>query len=211
MKDILPKEEICRFIDKGIFFNEYSLKDIDMIKDMKSHILSGMTMNVWNWIVRFNLLPASTSLMNDYFSFEDPEAYKKISKILGTNIIKDIYYVRAELDDPLLRDIKVAELFSACVYPNNLYLADFDFTILNGLFAKGMYGYRFQDQKVLLNKLIDNAMDYGRSKGCNYLMLAARTSDHIENFVKRGFVLEDPVIESFALKHGLGVPMVRQL
>ena len=63
----------------------------------------------------------------------------------------------------------------------------------------------------LFHALIDNAVDYGKCKECNYLMVSAK-SLHQKEFIERlGFLLEDQMTERQFLNLSLGMPMVRQL
>lgn len=209
LRDILPKEEMYRLFDGGITFEEYTFKDIDSIKEMKAHILFGLTMYVWNRIVRFNLVEVDPSAVTDYIERKDPDIYRKASSILGADIIKDLYYVKGQIEGASNDSMTVSELLAARIYPNNLHLADISFILPEKTPSKGDYNDPDLQHEYLLYKLIDNAVRYGKSKGCNYLMLTLKSSHYVKIFSKCGFMLEDPLTETKSVELGMGIPMLK--
>lgn len=210
LKSILPRDEICRCFDRELTFHEYSLNDLDRVMQLKPYIMSGLAMSVWTRIEQPGGIKAVHG-MPDSLSWESPDIHVTISNMLGTDIIRDMYYVTGVVNDPHLRDLRVAELFAARTYPNCLYIADFDFSMLPRSLPGA--GYMFSPQWYLgiLRRMIDNAVEYGKAEGCSHLLMNARRSQYIDFFLKRGFLLTDSKTESHLVRLGLGIPMVRQL
>ena len=197
--------------ERGITFEEYTLNDIDRIKQIKSHVLFGLTLYVLDRIIRFNLAPVDPLDVADYIQRKDPDIYKKASKLLGADIIRDLYYGKGETESDSTGNMTVTELLAAHIYPNNLHLADISFILPEKPLSKGDYNDPNLQHEYLLYKLIDNAIRYGKSKGCNYLMLTLKSSHHVKIFSKCGFMLEDPLTETRSVELGMGIPMLKMI
>lgn len=211
LRSIMPMEEIRRCFDREITFSEYEFADIGRIAELKPYALSGLAMSVRNRLKQSDLSEKS-SLPLDSRSKSDRSGNSITgTDIEGAEIIRDVYYATAAVDDPLLRDLRVAEIFAALVKPNSLYIADFDFSMMPR--CKTVSGSLFPEQwySGILNKMIDKAVNFGVSQGCSHILMNAKRSQYIEIFLKRGFLLEDPKTESHIIRLGLGIPMVRTL
>ncbi len=210
MKNLLPRRELGRLFG-DVTFREFSHKDMEEIKRMKPQTLFGLALSTWKRIVQFNLLPVSPEALAGDIERKDPEVHAKISKIIGAPVIKDISYVSAAVNGQGRNQRTVAEIFAVRVYPNNLHLADVEFERPVRPADGGAYKDMIGEYTGLFTKVAKNAIRYGKSQGCNYLLLAARSPYHAEIFAKAGFLMEDHIAESRAQELGIGIPMIRQL
>lgn len=209
MRDIMPREELCRLFGSDIAFEEYTLKEMDAIKELKPHTLFGLTMTIWNRVVDFNLYPVNPSAVEKQVERKDPETYLRISRILGTDIIRDIYYSRGAIGYD--RCGTISELFAAQVYPNNLYLADIEISRPERPGGNGEYKELIHAHVGLFHKLVENAVKFGKARRCNYLLLTAKSEYQVDIFARCGFLLETPTTESRTRQYEMGTPMIRQL
>jgi len=211
IKGILPKDELRGFFDCKLDFEEYDLRHIDMIRSMRPHIFFGLASIMWNRIIEFGLCPVDPTALDDDIKKKNPDMFRNMSAVLGTHAIKDIYYAKSDPEAACHAKKSAVELFVARVYPNNLYIADVFLpcpeTAVNGK----EFGSAIRDHRSLYSKLVNNAVDCGRSLGCNYLMITANSSHQVDIFSRCGFLLEDHLSERRSLDLGLGIPMVMQV
>ncbi|MBI5640974.1 MAG: hypothetical protein HZA17_11160 [Nitrospirae bacterium] len=211
MNAILPKEEILNWIDQHVIFEEYTLKDIDRIKHINAERFFRLIMNTVQRIIEFDLYPINRADIGGCVECRDPDIYKKISRIIGDEVIKDIYYARGEVPGNGKENELVSELLAAQVYPNNLYLAAVEFAIPE---RSGLQGSRTGQEKAtetLFCRLIGNAAGFGRSRACNYLLFSARALSQVELFERCGFMAEGPAPDRLAANPGREILMTCKL
>lgn len=207
LHDILPKNDLQKVYGKEIVFEE--LDDIDMVGELNPHMLFGLAYSVWDRIVKLNIFDFDKIEISDRIARRDPNMHTVLSAGLGTAAIKKIYYAKAGMPKEN-KQLDVAEFFSARVYPNNLYLSRVEFPLPENTPRRNLREV-CRKQMDLFFKVIDNALQYGKNRGCNYLMFNAADQKQVGIFARRGFLLEDRLTEKKAVKLGIGIPMVLQI
>lgn len=216
MKELLLTNEIKSKFDKeiltNIFHYEHSKKNFSVLGDIikkEPMTIHGMGMNVWNRIVQLKLKPVEPMALTKEVNESDPNVYRKISKIIGEPIFNEVLYSEAEVNDPALDYKTVNEIMIGHVYPNDIHLADIEFS--NPYFpiikSKRKSENQYYKGLGLLGQQIEKLIEYSNKNNFSYLTLTASSINECELFKKYGFKVEDNIAAQIGLKVGYGIPM----
>jgi hypothetical protein len=208
---VLPKSQLVERFGKELILEEYGRDDLVSITRQKPESMHGIGASVWNRIVNRRWYPVDPRVFSKQFDEHDPRLPQAISRLLGTKVIRDIYYVKGwkgtKTDSAL-----VVELLVALVYRNDLYLADVTFVNPDQPISEGQ-GFAFQTHKGLglLPTLLANMQKKAEELGCEQLTLQAATRDQMNLFSKHGFAVEDSPLGRVGLESGVAIPMERDV
>jgi len=137
--------------------------------------------------------------------------YKKTSRHIKENVIKDILYVHGEVQNPELDDKETVELILAHPYPNILMIVDV--MLFNPYEPITPQKYDFQEYRGLglFTELLENAIQYCKKESIEEIYLTAADIPLKNHFEKYGFVVHDTWMGKTAIEVGQGIPMSKYL
>ena len=213
LSDIFDFSVVQNKFNAPVIVNEYGIEDLDRVLQEETSTMIGVCMNVWNRIVHYGYKQVDPQAVTDLYVNSDPALVGEITKIVGEELIKDLYYVNCQIDDDTLEYTTASKMLLTHVYPNDIHLGDIEFCNPYRPVPKLDRKTRFHHYEGLglLNQLMENMEAYARTKQCDYLTLTASSLEHMPLFEKYGFTLEDNPSAKEFLKHGNGIPMEKKL
>ncbi len=203
---ILPSESISKKFTNPVKFIGYGIEQIEYLVRNKPNDLFQIGISAWD---RF----CNANPNQDKFIFgkecqtNNPLLYKKVSRHINGNVIKDILYVHGEVQDPELDYKDTVELILAHSYPNILMIVDV--MLVNPYKPVTPQKYSFQEYRGLglFAELLENAIQYCKKEGIEEIYLTAADIPLKNHFEKYGFVVHDTWMGKAALEVGKGIPM----
>lgn len=206
LKSILPFESINKKFTNPVKFTEYGIGRIEYLVRNKPNDMFQIGIAAWD---RF----CNEHPNQDKFIFgkecqtNNPLLYKKVSKHIKENVIKDILYIHGEIQDFELDDKETIELILAHTYPNILMIVDI--MLVNPYRPVTPQKYDFQKYHGLglFAEFLENAIQYCKKEGIEEIYLTAADLPLKNHFEKYGFVVHDTWMGKAALEVGKGIPM----
>lgn len=212
LSNIVPRSDLEKLFGDDFTLEEYGIDDLATITKKKPKALHATGGNIWSRIVVNKWNDVDPQQLARYFQAQDPKLYRGISKVIGEDAIRDIYFAKAWRGAPRKQNL-VMELMIAEVYPGDLHLCDV--TFINPDKPIPPLNRRFDHQTHrglgLLPTLLDNMQNYAKSRGLKQLTLTAASGDLVPLFKKHGFEVEDSHVGRFALDVGMGIPLERNV
>lgn len=212
LREIIPLKELAAIFGDELRLEEFGKSDISEIIRKKPECLHGLAGNIWNRIVQKNWCKVDSQQLAPYFKKCDPKLHNAISKVVGEDVIRDIYFVRAWRGVPR-KDNLVMEVVIADVYRSDLQLADITFCNPGKPIAPVDRRFKLQTHKGLglFPTLLENMNKYGLAHGHEQLTLTAAFRDLVALFRHHGFVVENSLAGKIAMQCGAGIPMERDV
>lgn len=206
LNTILPSESITKKFTNPVKFIEYGIDRLEYLARNKPNDLFQIGIAAWD---RF----CNANPNQDKFIFgkecqtSNPLLYKKVSRHIKENVIKDILYVHGEVQDPELDEKETVELILAHTYPNILMIVDV--MLVNPYEPVTPQKYDFQEYHGLglFAELLENAIQYCKQEGIQEIYLTAADIPLKNHFEKYGFIVHDTWMGKAALEVGQGIPM----
>jgi len=203
---ILPSESIMKKFTNPVKFIEYGIEQIEYLVRNKPNDLFQIGIAAWD---RF----CNANPNQDKFIFgkecqtNNPLLYKKVSRHIKENVIKDILYVHGEVQDPELDDKETVELILAHSYPNILMIVDV--MLVNPYEPITPQKYDFQEYRGLglFTEILENSIQYCKKESIEEIYLTAADIPLKNHFEKYGFVVHDTWMGKAAIEVGQGIPM----
>lgn len=212
LNDVLPKAELLNRFGSVLTREEYGKTALRAIAAKNPGSLHHVAASVWNRIVQkqwFQVDPQFAPL----FRTADPNLYRAISELIGTEVIRDIYWVRGWASKKKERSKLVVDLMVAWVFRSDLFLADVTFRDPSRPLPEEERKF-LQTHKGLglLPALMTNMQRKAEELGCEQLTLVAATVELANIFERFGFVVEDSEIGRRGMRWGVGgIPMERDV
>lgn len=220
LKEILDKAKIAGKFEKSLDCDsieyEYDSRNfsaISLLAKKNPDVLFSSAMTVWNRIVSNNLFPVDSMAVAKFASSHDPQVHRKISQIIGENIIKAFVYTKCQIDDEDLDYKTVCEFVIFELYPNILHLGDITFSDPYKPISNEEKKFEHQDFEGLgmLSSLMNNINEYAKQKSFDYITLTSASKDQIPLFKKYGFTPENNAFTNQALNIGYSIPMEKKI
>ncbi len=211
LDSVLPKSQLVERFGKELILEEYGKDDLTSIAQEKPESLHEIGASVWNRIVNRRWHSVDPRAFGKQFNTRDPRLPLAISRLLGIEVIRDIYYAKGWKGGRKESNL-VVQLLVALVYRNDLHLADITFVNPDQPIPEGQ-GFAFQTHKGLglLPALLANLQKKGEELRCEQLTLQAATRDQMNLFGRHGFAIEDSQLARLGLQHGVAIPMERDV
>lgn len=156
---------------------------------------------------KFNVRP---DRLADDMESSNPDVHKKIAKIVGEPVIRDICYVRAwrgEQDDAnLVHELLVAELFGDDLHLGDITVCDLDKPLSGGA-SKGNF-HKFAGLGALPT-VMDRLEAYAKQRELKFMTLMAAERSVVPIFEQYGYEVEDSEIARAMLEYGISIPMLK--
>lgn len=216
MQDILILNKIKANYDKEIIDEIYhfdhknkNFEVLDKIVKKEPMTVHGMSMNIWNRIVQYNLKMVNPMALAKEVDDRDPFIFRKISKIIREPILQEVVYCESKIIDPSLEYNTTYEIMIGKVFPNDIHLADIEISNPYQPIIESERKHPQQHYKGLglLKYQIDELISYCKKSNCGFLTLTASTKDQYNLFKKYGFEIEDNKVAKIGLEIGLGISM----
>jgi GNAT superfamily N-acetyltransferase len=193
-----------------LWVEEYGRGQIADIVRLKGPAMHGMALSIWNRVVSFRTDAVDPQAIAKWVRTEDPRLHQRIERIIGKRVIQDLYYGHAKLDVNG-EALTVAEATVACVYPNDLHIADVEFSNPHQPIpeAERLYQYQHYRGLGLLSSFLQAAEAAAKRMGCRNLTLTAADGGLMDMFAGYGFHVEESWIGQQAHQSGFGFPMER--
>jgi len=209
LSDALPKELIATKFAKEILIKEMGHKQLSRIITSQSMGLFQIGMSIWNRIIVEGTDRVNPQAIAKYVRKKDKRIHAPISSIIGKPIIFDIYHADITILDEGITDNRVAEIFLAHVYPNNLLIDD---VVFQNPYIPIPVNERISEMQHfkglgLLRIFIDRIKQIAIELKCNYIILNAATKAEYALFQKYGFEAEDSPTAKKGLEIGYSIPM----
>lgn len=206
LNSVLPFESINKKFTNPVKFTEYGIGRIEYLVRNKPNDMFQIGIAAWD---RFcNEHPSQDKfLFGKECQTNNPLLYKKVSRHMKENVIKDILYVHGEVQDLELDDKETIELILAHTYPNILMIVDI--MLVNPYRPVTPQKYDFQQYHGLglFAEFLENAIQYCKKEGIEEIYLTAADLPLKNHFEKYGFVVHDTWMGKAALEVGQGIPM----
>lgn len=206
LNSVLPFESINKKFTNPVKFTEYGIGRIEYLVRNKPNDMFQIGIAAWD---RFcNKHPSQDKfLFGKECQTNNPLLYKKVSRHIKENVIKDILYVHGEVQDLELDDKETIELILAHTYPNILMIVDI--MLVNPYRPVTPQKYDFQQYHGLglFAEFLENAIQYCKKEGIEEIYLTAADLPLKNHFEKYGFVVHDTWMGKAALEVGQGIPI----
>ncbi|XOY31774.1 hypothetical protein ACLIX2_08275 [Proteus cibi] len=206
LNSILPSKSILGKFSQPVKFTDFDIKKLEYLVKNKPNDLFQIGIAVWDRYC--NAHPEQDKfIFGEECSISDPYLYKKVSKVINEPVIKDILYVRGDIQDPKLKNKEAVEIIIARTYPNILMIADV--MMVNPYEPIVPQKYDFYEYRGLglFSELLENARKYCNQHHINEICLTAANLRLKKHFEKYGFVVQDTRMGKAALELGVGIPM----
>ena len=210
--DKLIRHQFNNELKSILFHYIYSNNDNDELSKLvkkEPMMMFEMSLSVWNRIIQFKLKDVNPNALSDYIDKQDPMIYREISRIICEPVFYEVLFFELKINDPKLRYNCIHEITVGRVFPNDIHLADIEFTNPYEPIPKFLAKSPNQIFKGLglLGQQIDRLVEYAKKNNCGFVTLTASSINEYELFKKYGFQLEDSDIAEIGLKSGSGIPM----
>lgn len=213
LRKVLPRKELSGKFEHPIEFREFGLAHFDKLKRTIPLKIHSIGLSIWDRIVQYRLKPVNPLAISKWVNQKDPNLCERVSDEIGEDVLRDLYYVKADVQDKVLKNKLAAELLVARIFPNDLFLADVEFSNPYKMLSSTERKYQFQKYAGLglLGTLVANMVNVGNAMGCRSILLVAASIDLVPKFARHGFEVEDTESAKMALFHKAGPPMERRL
>ncbi|WP_442782689.1 hypothetical protein [Collimonas fungivorans] len=212
LSDVVPREKLAKIFGADLTFEEHGMPELAYISKKKPDAVNAIGGNVWSRIVHNKWVDVDPTQLADYFDRVDPKLHRAISKVIGEDVIRDIYYARAFKGVPRKANL-VMEILLADVYNSDLQLGDITFCNPDKPIARAERRFPHQTHHGLglLSTLVDNMNQYALSRQYRQLTLTAASLEIVSVFSRHGFEVEDSKMGRLAMRLGGGIPMERNV
>lgn len=212
LSDIFPRESINNKFDKEVLIKTRIKKNLSEIASLKSSCMAEIGGGAWDRYVHQNP-NCDPQALAQFFRESSPKIYLAMERHTGLQVLKDICYTTAEVQDDELSEKQCGELLLAVTWPNVLRISDVTFTNPYKPISEADRKYRFQNFKGLglFQELLDNCEKYCRKEGVPEITLAAAYIDLVPFFEGYGFSVEDTPAGKAFLEYKEGIPMHKVL
>jgi hypothetical protein len=185
LSTILPREQLIGRFGSALILEEFGKADLKTIAKKHPSAVLQIGGSIWNRIVQKKWHPLNPLHFAHYFQKSDPNLYQAISTLLGVDVIRDIYYVKAWTSKKKKSNL-IVELVAAWVFRNDLLLADVTFRDPERPIPTEQRSFALQTHKGLglLPTLLGNMQHNAKELGCEQLTLTAAMRDLVDLFVE---------------------------
>lgn len=208
LKAIWPIDMIKERLEREMRIKETT--DFEEIVVLKSQCVQEIGATVWDRYVASPDCKHDPAHFADLFDNGDPQLIRAIEELLGVNLMKEIYYGRAEVVDKKLKYKTASEILVCELWPSTLHVADIEFSNPYRPVEQGT-ALPYQKYKGigLLPEMLDRAEAYCKKNGLGAISLTAATQQHFPFFQQYGFKIADTPAAAVSEAVGAGVPMIR--
>ncbi len=209
LKQIFPKTEIEAEIQYPIKYTEFTLESIhELIKD-EPRLVHSACLRVWDRVITASRIQVDPMMLASHVNEQDPWMFLQITNVVGEDVFKKLYFVRAEVIDKTI-DYKIAaQLAVAQSFPNDLLLIDLlmsnPYKLIEETKRKShLHKYRGYG---LLGTVFQNAKSCAQKLGCNSVVLTAATGTLVPLFEQYGFNVDNTPTGLMGHQLGVSIPM----
>jgi hypothetical protein len=210
LSNIFPKVQIEERIGKEITFTE--LDDYEKILELKSPSIFELGATVWDRYCSSSSCNHSPTLFANHFNNSDPSLLTEIGKLLNEQMFNQLYYAKIQLNDGLVADPTVAQLFICELWQQTLHISDVEFS---NPYVPIALGTRLPGQKYkglgLFQELLIQAESYCKKNDLQQVSLTAASLEHLRFFARYGFSPANTQMGSLGQKSGQSIPMVKNI
>ncbi|ENL1297254.1 hypothetical protein AB4T57_004599 [Vibrio parahaemolyticus] len=208
LHDIIRKEKIEEKFDKKVTFKQFGIDGINEIARIDPNILFEIGAQAWMLYVESGAKVNPQKLASD-FDNRNPMIYQKVEKVIKRNVIQDLSFTYAEIDDPKVDSEGCIQLSLCRMYPNDLFIADVVFYDPYKPIAKSerKYDLHYFKSLNLFAVHLEEIKTYCKKNNISRITLTTSSNEQIPYFKAHGFKVEDNGFARAALEHGWSVPM----
>lgn len=212
LTDIFPQKLIENKFDKKVLIKVRSRKDLPEIAALKPLHMVEIGGGAWDRYVHQNPNCDAQALAK-FFRENSPKIYLAMERHTGLQVLKDICYTTAEVQDEALNKNQCGELLLAVTWPNVLRISDVTFANPYKPISEADKKYRYQNFKGLglFTELLDNCEKYCNKASISEITLTAADIDLVPFFEIHGFSVEDTPAGKASLEYKIGIPMHKVL
>jgi hypothetical protein len=209
LENILPRERILeRFPDANEQIIGRNLRQLEAEQPDKMH---AMALHQWDRITRWGPVHVDMFSIAPYADGERNGTVKFVSNKIGKPLIQDVVYQHFTVMRQA-EEFTVAEFMLAQLYPNELHLADIEFSNPDRPLAEPLPQQGFEGLG-LLKHTMPRIVDTGIELGCRAITLTAANARIRSIFERYGFTVSDTHAGRAAIAEGfeIGVPLELRL
>ena len=211
MKNILLKDKIALKFDNEVLFEQFSVNDIEKISVLAPNILFEIGSHAW-MIYAESSKKVDPYKLSKYFDAQDPYIYRRVEKVIKRKVIQDICFSYARVMDETLGRNICCQLHLCRMWPNDLFIADVEFSDPYKPVSKGSQKYQFHEYRSLglFDAHLDKINSFCRNNSIGRITLTAATNDQIPYFEQYGFKIENNNMSKNSLAQGMGAAMYKK-
>jgi len=213
LSEILPSKTIEGIIAHPIDYLQLGFSQVDRFASLQPDLLHSAGLRIWDRVVTASDIEVDPFCLADRVNARDPMLFNAITQVIGQESMRDLYYVRMQVQDPALSYNTAAQFAVAVTFPNDLLLIDLLLTNPYRPLPKRARKSHWHDYEGygLLPIVSSNAAECARSLDCTAVTLVAANKALVRIFRRHGFNVEDTITGKAAMEVGLGIPMVMPL
>jgi hypothetical protein len=147
-----------------------------------------------------------------YFDESDPFLFRQVETLIKQKVIQDIVLFRSRVVDHALTKSLCGKLLLARTYPNNIHIADVEFSNPYKPVRKNERRYSCHEFRSLglFSTLFDNILRHRKKNKISKITLSVPSLDQTKYFEGHGFSIEKTEFSKHQIASGMSIPMERQ-
>jgi hypothetical protein len=160
LEDIFTDDILVGKFSKPVVIKKFNRSDLSYLVSKYNPKLVAASLAIWHQIVHKRFFSVNPMALQKYIQESDPNINLRIDRIIGTQSIKELFFLDAEVEDTSLENKECAQLLLILTHANELLLSDVTFANPYKEIKNSPYAYQFYEGLGLLPLLMERIDQY---------------------------------------------------